>query len=1000
MYGGSITKNKSTTSDAGGGGVCNLASFTMSGGTISGNSASQYGGGVFTSYNAVFTMSGGTISGNSASLFGGGVCNLASFTMSGGTITGNSSKYGGGVFTNYNAVFTMPGGTISGNSASLYGGGVFTYYNAVFTMSGGIISGNSASLYGGGVYNFASFTMSGGIISGNNVGSQDGDEDEWLGGGVFNAGTFNVSGTPVIKDNVKNGAKNTEGVYTGGTANNVYLFGSKTITVESGKSVESGAAIYITGSKNQAVVTGTTSSTGFYSDNADLRFVSDSGGLKLAEKVAGQEEYCICGDKNCTKTGSEGHELVTWTQWTSTTSLPTTAGNYYLTDNVTLSNTWAVNNDIKLCLNGQTITGPSNGDVITVNSGKSLTITDWADTAGKITHAENAIGRGIKSYGSLTLWKGSITGNTISTGYDGGYPNGGGVYVTSTGGSDQSSFTMYGGEITGNSSKYGGGVYVNGSGNTFTMNGGNITQNTATDSGGGVYNDDGGKLNMTGGSITQNTATTDGGGVCNYNKSTFNMSGAPIITGNKKGTLDAGTENNVYIYRLPSSSTDYPITVNAALNEGAKVGITGSNGQTVVKGYTVTNGVFSSDDTSLELVADGDNLKLSDGSHTHTYGNWTSNSNGTHSRKCTVEGCTETQTENCSGGKATCKDKAVCTVCKQPYGTVDTTNHGDNLKHVEAKAATETAKGNIEYWHCDGCDKYYSDKDATKEATITIWSTVPATDLTLSKKELTLVPSGTTPLSATVTPANSTDSVTWSSSAPDVVTVSGTGEVKAVGYGTATITAKAGSKTATCEITVVCGVDECQYYDDIEAEEWYHPAVDYVTEAKIMQGHDTGDFAPYGKLTRAEMAQILYNYQKNVVGKVEQGKTQITFSDVKSGEWYEKAIQWASSNDIILGDGAGDNNTFRPDAAVSREEMVTMLYRYMVTFSKKLPLPASGAEEWKEFPDAKDVADWAETAFAWAVHYGVIEGDDGYLRPQNTATRAQAAKIVMVAVKQ
>ena len=78
---------------------------------------------------------------------------------------------------------------------------------------------------------------------------------------------------------------------------------------------------------------------------------------------------------------------------------------------------------------------------------------------------------------------------------------------------------------------------------------------------------------------------------------------------------------------------------------------------------------------------------------------------------------------------------------------------------------------------------------------------------------------------------------------------------------------------------------------------------------------------------------------------------------------------------------------------------MTMLYRYMVTFSKKLPLPATGAEEWKDFPDSKNVADWAEKPFAWAVHYGIINGDDGRLNPQNTATRAQAAKIVMVATK-
>ncbi len=390
--------------------------------------------------------------------------------------------------------------------------------------------------------------------------------------------------------------------------------------------------------------------------------------------------------------------------------------------------------------------------------------------------------------------------------------------------------------------------------------------------------------------------------------------------------------------------------------------------------------------------------------HTHVWGNWTSSGNGTHSRSCT--GCTESQTENCSGGTATCTTPATCSICGATYGTVKADNH-TNLTHVDAVEATETTEGNIEYWHCDGCDKYYSDEDAKteirREDTVTTGSAVPATGLTLSMKKLTLVPNGKIPLTAVVKPTNSTDSVTWSSSDPMVVTVSDTGEVKAVGYGTATITAKAGSKIATCQIIVVCGTDECQYYDDIEAQAWYHPAVDYVTQVGIMQGKGNKIFDPEVTLTRAEMAQIFYNYQKEVVNggkEPTQGTTQITFSDVKSGEWYEKAIQWASSNDIILGDGEADGNTFRPNAAVSREEMVTMLYRYMVTFSKKLPLPASGAEEWKEFPDSENVADWAEIPFAWAVHYGIINGDDGYLRPQNTATRAQAAKIMMVAVKQ
>ena len=137
----------------------------------------------------------------------------------------------------------------------------------------------------------------------------------------------------------------------------------------------------------------------------------------------------------------------------------------------------------------------------------------------------------------------------------------------------------------------------------------------------------------------------------------------------------------------------------------------------------------------------------------HTFGEWASNGDGTHTRTCTVDGCSAgTQTENCidankdhkcdicdyiisecaddnkdhkcdycgkkltehTGGKATCKDKAKCEVCGAEYGELDAKNH-TNLKHFPETAATKTTEGNIEYWYCEGCGKYYSDKDGTKE---------------------------------------------------------------------------------------------------------------------------------------------------------------------------------------------------------------------------------------------------------------------------------------------
>ena len=100
----------------------------------------------------------------------------------------------------------------------------------------------------------------------------------------------------------------------------------------------------------------------------------------------------------------------------------------------------------------------------------------------------------------------------------------------------------------------------------------------------------------------------------------------------------------------------------------------------------------------------------------HTYGEWVSNGDGTHTRQCTVDGCNGSETKDCAGGKATCTQKAVCEVCGKAYGEPDPNNHTD-LKHISAKAATTDAEGNIEYWCCKGCGKYFADSACTKEIT-------------------------------------------------------------------------------------------------------------------------------------------------------------------------------------------------------------------------------------------------------------------------------------------
>lgn len=97
----------------------------------------------------------------------------------------------------------------------------------------------------------------------------------------------------------------------------------------------------------------------------------------------------------------------------------------------------------------------------------------------------------------------------------------------------------------------------------------------------------------------------------------------------------------------------------------------------------------------------------------HTYGEWQSNGDGTHTRYCTVTGCNGYEDGECTGGQATCTSKAICEYCGEEYGELDSTNH--NLEKISAKDATVTATGNKEYWHCKDCGKYFADENGTKE---------------------------------------------------------------------------------------------------------------------------------------------------------------------------------------------------------------------------------------------------------------------------------------------
>ena len=230
---------------------------------------------------------------------------------------------------------------------------------------------------------------------------------------------------------------------------------------------------------------------------------------------------------------------------------------------------------------------------------------------------------------------------------------------------------------------------------------------------------------------------------------------SPVITGIENGktycAAQTVTITEKYVDTVTVNGTAVTLDENGSFvlspaDGGQKIVVTDKAGNTAEMSVTVNDG--------------------------HTFGEWTSNGDGTHTRQCTADGCTEgVETDNCidedknhicdicgniisnhedanqdhvcdhcgkvisnhedankdhvcdlcgkvitnhAGGKETCRDKAVCEVCGKSYGKLDPNNHTD-LKHFPAKAATEDSEGNIEYWYCSGCNKYYRGKDGTKE---------------------------------------------------------------------------------------------------------------------------------------------------------------------------------------------------------------------------------------------------------------------------------------------
>ncbi|MBQ7475285.1 MAG: S-layer homology domain-containing protein [Clostridia bacterium] len=173
---------------------------------------------------------------------------------------------------------------------------------------------------------------------------------------------------------------------------------------------------------------------------------------------------------------------------------------------------------------------------------------------------------------------------------------------------------------------------------------------------------------------------------------------------------------------------------------------------------------------------------------------------------------------------------------------------------------------------------------------------------------------------------------------------------------------------------------------DVAEDRWSYQYVEYAAEHGLMQGVGGGMFDPEGTMTRSMVVTVLWR---------QEGSPAIdyrpVFKDVADGEWYAAATLWAKDNGVVMGTSG---TTFSPDDRITREQLVTMLFRY----ADFKGLDTSSGESIDRFPDASAVSDWARTAVAWATDKGIIKGNrikgEDCLDPRGNATREQFATII------
>ena len=736
------------------------------------------GGGALIKNGGSLTMRGGNIIGCSAEC-GGGVCidserngEPGQFSMSGGSIIGCvASNSGGGVFAS--GKFQMSDKavirscTVESTIQLICGGGVYVNGSSSFEMSDTAkIEGCQAistSAYGGGVYvsSSSSFVMTAKAeIEGCRAISNSANSSK--GGGVHlsNNTKFTLSGSAVIQNCTATNSANSGEAYGGGVSaanvREITLADSARIV---GCTAANGSGLYITGSSWDPNVYGQ---------------LYANGGLVDGDVVLGE------ANNPCTVIGSGETVFNGKVTVTPGSTIEKGIFNGEVINNGTINGgtfNGTVNNNGTI--NDGTFNGEvtNNGTINDGTFNTPITGSGTKDDPYQISTAAqlkrfrnivNGTGGQTPNHGACAVLMNDIVLNDGTFDANGTYTRGSsntapekwtpiGKYT------DDNDKTPYTGTFDGQGHTIKG-LYVNSASDAyvglFGCLEGAAVRNLTVDGYVQGYKTAGGIAGYASNAAIENCSNhcsvfggSDSmiGGIAG-----LNFDGAKIIDCYNVGTIrnsnvyeacggivwgNAGTVSNCYnvgtisgnVYDGEIVGSNSGTVENCYYLAGTNLNAVGQNDNSgnITKTASKTAAEFADGTVLALLKADRDNspwdscqyvaaakmtlpvFKGQGDAHDHTWSAWTSNGDGTHSRRCT---CNAVETVNCSGGMATCKDKAVCEICGKSYGSPDLNNHA-HLKHIDAKAATVAEEGNIEYWYCGDCNKYFSDAAATREIT-------------------------------------------------------------------------------------------------------------------------------------------------------------------------------------------------------------------------------------------------------------------------------------------